>query len=40
MQHVVEVRGLVKQFEGGRVHAVDGVDLATEEGEYLVLLGP
>ncbi|HEV3505411.1 MAG TPA: ABC transporter ATP-binding protein [Actinomycetes bacterium] len=37
---VVEVRGLVKQFEGGRVHAVDGVDLATEEGEYLVLLGP
>ena len=40
MTKVVEVRGLVKQFEGGRVHAVDGVDLATEEGEYLVLLGP
>jgi len=40
MQHVVEVRGLVKQFEGGRVHAVDGGDLATEEGEYLALLGP
>ncbi|HZA81454.1 MAG TPA: ABC transporter ATP-binding protein, partial [Actinomycetes bacterium] len=40
MTRVVEVRGLVKQFEGGRVHAVDGVDLATEEGEYLVLLGP
>ena len=37
---VVEVRGLVKQFDGGRVHAVDGIDLATEEGEYLVLLGP
>jgi multiple sugar transport system ATP-binding protein len=37
---VVEVRKLVKQFDGGRVHAVDGVDLATEEGEYLVLLGP
>ncbi|MEH1126847.1 ABC transporter ATP-binding protein [Micromonospora sp. CPCC 206061] len=35
---VVEVRGLVKQFDG--VLAVDGVDLATEEGEYLVLLGP
>ncbi|MFL6297780.1 MAG: ATP-binding cassette domain-containing protein, partial [Actinomycetes bacterium] len=40
MTVAVEVRGLVKQFEGGRVHAVDGVDLATEEGEYLVLLGP
>ena len=40
MTVVVELRGLVKQFEGGRVHAVDGIDLTTEEGEYLVLLGP
>jgi multiple sugar transport system ATP-binding protein len=40
MTVVVEVRGLVKRFEGGRVSAVDGVDLATQEGEYLVLLGP
>jgi len=43
---VVEVRGLKKHFDGGRrrgqpgVPAVDGVDLATREGEYLVLLGP
>jgi len=44
---VVEVRGLKKHFDAGRrrraqprVHAVDGVDLATREGEYLVLLGP
>jgi len=36
---VVEVRDLHKRFAGGVV-AVDGVDLATEEGEYLVLLGP
>jgi multiple sugar transport system ATP-binding protein len=36
----VEVRNLKKMYEGGDVHAVDGVDLATEEGEYLVLLGP
>src|SRR5262245_15315511 len=27
-------------YDGGSVNAVDGVDLATEEGEYLVLLGP
>jgi len=40
MTVVVELRGLVKQFEGGRVAAVNGVDLATEEGEYLALLGP
>lgn len=37
---VVEVRGLVKTFDHGRVRAIDGVDLATEQGEYLVLLGP
>src|SRR6266545_3120342 len=40
----VEVRDLHKVYEGGRahgkVHAIDGVDLATEEGEYLALLGP
>jgi multiple sugar transport system ATP-binding protein len=48
---VVEVRNLVKEFESGRrrgwrraggagVRAIDGVSLATTEGEYLVLLGP
>src|ERR671925_2003167 len=37
---VVEVRGLKKHFDGGEVLAVDGVDFATGEGEYLVLLGP
>jgi multiple sugar transport system ATP-binding protein len=36
----VEVRGLTKHFRGGGVRAIDGVDLATGEGEYLVLLGP
>ena len=37
---VVEVKELVKTFEHGKVRAIDGVDLATEQGEYLVLLGP
>ena len=36
----VEVRQLTKRFDGGERAAVDGVDIATEEGEYLVLLGP
>ena len=40
MSTAVEVRELKKSYDGGHVHAVDGVDLATEEGEYLVLLGP
>ena len=41
---VVEVRNLTKNFDGGRGHghvrAIDGINLATDEGEYLVLLGP
>jgi multiple sugar transport system ATP-binding protein len=37
---IVEVRGLTKHFDHGRVRAIDGIDLATAEGEYLVLLGP
>ncbi|MBI5419903.1 MAG: ABC transporter ATP-binding protein [Deltaproteobacteria bacterium] len=34
----VEVQGISKHF--GEVRAVDGVNLATAEGEFLVLLGP
>jgi multiple sugar transport system ATP-binding protein len=37
---VIEVRDLVKEFDHGRVRAIDEVNLATKEGEYLVLLGP
>jgi multiple sugar transport system ATP-binding protein len=36
----VEVRGLKKHYRGGDVRAVDGIDIGTSEGEYLVLLGP
>ena len=35
----VETREITKVFAGG-VAAVAGVDLATKEGEFLVLLGP
>lgn len=35
---IVEARNVRKDF--GAVRAVDGVDLATREGEFLVLLGP
>jgi multiple sugar transport system ATP-binding protein len=40
MALVVEVRNLKKHFEKNSIHAVDGVDIRTGEGEYLVLLGP
>ena len=34
----VELKGVKKYF--GNVHAVDGVDLEIQNGEFLVLLGP
>ncbi|MFI5606444.1 ABC transporter ATP-binding protein [Amycolatopsis sp. NPDC051903] len=37
---VVEVRDLVKRFDGGHGPAIDRVSLAAAAGEYLVLLGP
>src|ERR671930_2184527 len=40
MAHAVEVRDLKKHYRGGDIPAVDGVDIRTSEGEYLVLLGP
>ncbi|MGH2847992.1 MAG: ABC transporter ATP-binding protein [Thermoleophilaceae bacterium] len=40
MALAVEVRGLKKRYHGAGSHAVDGVDIETSEGEYLVLLGP
>jgi multiple sugar transport system ATP-binding protein len=40
MALAVEVRGLKKRYHGAKTNAVDGVDIATSEGEYLVLLGP
>ncbi|MGH7101912.1 MAG: ABC transporter ATP-binding protein [Acetobacteraceae bacterium] len=35
---VLEVRGLRKHF--GEIKALDGVDLATRDGEFLAILGP
>src|ERR687894_881376 len=36
----VAVRGLAKRYHGADRNAVDGIDIETSEGEYLVLLGP
>src|ERR671919_501257 len=40
MALAVAVRGLKKHYHHGDVQAVDGVDIETSEGEYVVLLGP
>ena len=36
----VEIRNVTKVYPGAHTPAVDGISLAVEQGEYLVLLGP
>ena len=36
----VEVRGLRKSYDGAKSFVLQGIDLASEDGEYIVLLGP
>jgi ABC-type lipoprotein export system ATPase subunit len=36
----IEVRGLVKTFEGGLVRALDGADLTVGKGEFVAVQGP
>jgi ABC-2 type transport system ATP-binding protein len=37
---MIEVRGLVKRYRDARRNAVDGIDLAVEDGAFFALLGP
>jgi ABC-type lipoprotein export system ATPase subunit len=37
---IVELRGVRRVFEGGRVIALDSVDLAVAAGEFVVITGP
>ena len=37
---VVEMRGVVKTFEDGRVRALDGIDLQIAAGEWVTVVGP
>ena len=37
---VIEVRGLRKTFEDGRIVALDGMDLAVAAGEFVAVVGP
>jgi putative ABC transport system ATP-binding protein len=37
---LIELRGVRREFEQGRVVALDGVDLAVARGEFLAITGP
>lgn len=37
---IVEIRGVTKAFEGGRIPALSGVNLDIRSGEFVALVGP
>ena len=37
---VIEMRGVVKTFEGGRLRALDGMDIVVAPGEFVAVVGP
>src|SRR3990170_6663027 len=39
-QPAIEVRGLVKTFEAGRIRALNGTDFAVALGEFVAVVGP
>jgi putative ABC transport system ATP-binding protein len=37
---VVDMRAVVKTFEGGRLRALDGAELAVRKGDFVAVMGP
>lgn len=37
---LIDVRGATKTYEGGRIRALTGMDLAVRDGEFVAIVGP
>ena len=40
MANIVEIKGLEKSYEKGRIKALNGIDLDIKEGEFVSIIGP
>lgn len=40
METIISVRDVVKHYDDGRIHALDGVDLDIAQGEFVAIIGP
>lgn len=39
-KNVIEIKGLKKSYEDGRIKALNGIDLEIKEGEFVSIIGP
>lgn len=40
LKNVIEIKGLKKSYEDGRIKALNGIDLEIKEGEFVSIIGP
>ena len=40
MESIISVRDVVKHYDDGRIHALDGVTLDVAQGEFVAIIGP
>ena len=38
--NIIKVQGLKKHYRGGKIRALDGVDIEIKRGEVVVVIGP
>ena len=36
----VKINGLYKSYEGGKIRALNGIDLTIDDGEFVSIIGP
>ncbi|HSO25759.1 MAG TPA: ATP-binding cassette domain-containing protein, partial [Methanobacteriaceae archaeon] len=39
-KNIIEIKGLKKSYEDGRIKALNGIDLEIKEGEFVSIIGP
>lgn len=39
-ENIIEIKGLKKSYENGKIMALDGIDLEIKKGEFISIIGP
>ena len=39
-ENIIEIKGLKKSYDNGKIKALNGMDLEVKEGEFISIMGP